>query len=457
LKTIGHATMLVLEDGKPLVATDPWLIGSALWRSWWLERYPTAAERELVKNAEQLYVTHSHPDHFHWPTLRAMGPRSLFLPRFPHYMLPEFCERNGYPVRIAEPWQWYRLGKSVRIASIPIPFDDSMLIVDTPETTIVNLNDTSARRKLLQEVRREMLVPNKPLVALKSYSPASSGNTTFVDGKPMPMKSKADYTAVAQAMTEALGATHFVPFASQAFFSRSDSRWANDLKVTFEDLKRFWTSSTVALCPPFVTMDLATRRFTTDYEGPNRALSEEHMRKVAAREEEEHTFTLPADIDDKMKRYFDRLPFMRVFFRRGVGFRLATSGTERFYHPRTKRVSRTIPAENDVVITIPDKVFNEAIDNTMLTDLGPTMFTRVDTNVNRYVAYGLFTLMGLTDYGHLKDARTMARSFRYYAPYFEPRFWKLGVFGRHPRSDPTHMDDLHRASSAVSNALAARA
>ncbi len=34
LKTIGHATLIVLEDGKPLIATDPWLMGSALWRSW---------------------------------------------------------------------------------------------------------------------------------------------------------------------------------------------------------------------------------------------------------------------------------------------------------------------------------------------------------------------------------------------------------------------------------------
>ncbi|CAN5285419.1 hypothetical protein BH20ACI1_BH20ACI1_05520 [soil metagenome] len=44
-KTLGHATLLLFENGKPLIATDPWLIGSAYWRSWWLEKYPTVALR----------------------------------------------------------------------------------------------------------------------------------------------------------------------------------------------------------------------------------------------------------------------------------------------------------------------------------------------------------------------------------------------------------------------------
>jgi hypothetical protein len=442
LKTIGHATMVVLEDGKPLIATDPWLVGSSLWRSWWLERYPTAEEFELVKRSEQLYVTHSHPDHFHWPTLRAMGPRSLLMPHFPHYMVPAFCEAHGYTVHTATPWQWYRLGHEVRIASIPIPFDDSILIVDTPNATIVNLNDTSARRTLLEEVRREMLTPGKPLIVLKSYSPASSGNTMFIKGERVPMKTKAQYAAVAQRMCEILGATHFVPFASQAFFKRSDSAWANDLKVTFEDLKRFWTSTTAALCPPFITMDLATSKYTTDYEGPNREISPEYVEKVAAREREEREFRLPANFDDKMVRYFSRIPFLRVFFRHGIGWKLATSGEERYYDTRRKRVRHSIPADHDIVITLPDKVLDEALDNTMLTDLGPTMFTRIDTRVNQYVAYGLFALMGLTDYGHLASVGNMAGTFRYYAPYFVPRLWNVGVFGSHPRSNSEHADDL---------------
>jgi L-ascorbate metabolism protein UlaG (beta-lactamase superfamily) len=441
LKTLGHATLVVLEDGTPLIATDPWLIGSTLWRSWWLERYPTKEEVALVRDAAELYITHSHPDHFHWPTLRAIGPRSILLSRFPHYVIPAFCEQHGFRARIAEPWQWYRLGKAVRIASIPVPFDDSILLIDTPQTTVVNLNDTNARGVLLDDIRRSMLVPGKSCVVLKSYSPASGGNTMFIEGRRVPMKSKADYATVAQRMAERLNATHFVPFASQAFFSRSDSRWANDLKVTYEDLGKYWRS-TVALCPPFITMDLATHAYTTDYGGPNRTLSPEHAGKVAAREEEEEQFVLPADFDVKMTHYFERIPFLRLFFRRGIGWRLASSGEERFYDTRTKQVYHSIPREHDVIITLPDKVLDEALNNVMLTDVGPTMFTRIDTRVSVYLAYGLFALMGLTDYGHLKDMKTMSKTAVFYAPYFFPRLWKARPFARSRHSDMTRTIEL---------------
>ena len=41
LETLGHASMLLATDaGRPLLLTDPWLLGSAYWRSWWLENAP---------------------------------------------------------------------------------------------------------------------------------------------------------------------------------------------------------------------------------------------------------------------------------------------------------------------------------------------------------------------------------------------------------------------------------
>lgn len=54
LRTLGHATLLVLEDGVPLVATDPWLIGSTYWRRYWLEKYPSPGEVDLVR--ERIHI-----------------------------------------------------------------------------------------------------------------------------------------------------------------------------------------------------------------------------------------------------------------------------------------------------------------------------------------------------------------------------------------------------------------
>ena len=425
LRTVGHATLLVLEDGVPLVATDPWLIGSNYWRSWWLEKYPSEAEIDLVRRAKALYVTHSHPDHFHWPSLRRLGPRETLHPTAPGYVVPDFLRGEGYPARVLEPWRWCEVSGQVRIASVPVPINDSMLVVDTPHAVIVDINDCSPRTALLRLVAERLLAPGKRVIVLKSYSPASMGSALFSGDKRVPMKSKQDYADVARRMAEALGASHFVPFASQAFFNRSDSRWANAFKVTYEDLRAAWGASPVELCPPFVTMDLASGKYTSAYAEVDRALSAAQLDAIRSREAEEAAFTLPADFDARLKRYLDEVAFLRLFFRSGIGWKLTTSGTARFYDSRTREVASRIPEDYDFVVSLPDKVLDEALSNNVLTDLGITMFIRVDTRVDRKMTYGAFLLMALHDYGHLAGVWNMVRCGWFYAPYLFPSLFRL--------------------------------
>ena len=420
LRTLGHATMLVLEEGEPLIATDPWLVGSVYWRSWWLEKYPSEDEIDLVRRARQLYITHSHPDHFHWPSLRRLGPRATIHPRFPGYNVPAFLAANGYPARVLEPWRWYAIAEGVRIASIPVPIDDSILIVDTPAATVVNLNDAMVRPRLLACLKSRLLTPGKPLVVMKSHSPASVAMSMFRGGERAPMKTKEDYVSAARAMAELLGATFFVPFASNAFFNRRDSRWANEYKVIYEDLVRHWGGSPVTLCPPLITMDLASGAFTSAYPSVERRLDDARAHQVAEREGEEEAFRLPATFDAQLKRYLDEVYFLRLIFRRGIGWRLTTSGEERFYDTRRRAILARIPDEYDLIIELPDQVLSEALANNVLTDLGITMFVRVDTKIHLKVTYSVFLLMGLHDYGHFNGPKSFYRFLRYYLPYFVP-------------------------------------
>lgn len=430
LKTLGHATLLLLEDGKPLIATDPWLIGSVYWRSWWLEKYPTKEEFEQVKNAEHIYYTHSHPDHFQYPSLKRIGKPSTLHPRFPRYDVTEFLKENDFPVKILEPWCWYKLGKKANIASIPIPIDDSILVIDTPNAYIINVNDSMPRLNLLRLIKSKLFTEDKPVIMLKSYSPASIAASIYREGVQTPMKTKKDYTEVASRMAEALGAKYFVPFASQVFFNRRDSVWANDVKVRYEDLKQYWNSKNVTLCEPFVDIDLDTFTVKSDYSNVNRTLNEAKLLKVAKREEEEETFELPSDIADKLKKYMSEIYFLRIFFRRGIGWKLTNSNKEFFYNTRTKEIENKIPENYDVTISLPDKVIYESLENNILTDLGITMFIKVDTKVNNKFTYGFFLLMGLHDYGHFNSYRNFIRFARFYAPYFVPQIFRLKWLGK---------------------------
>jgi hypothetical protein len=429
LKTIGHATLVLSEDGIPLIATDPWLIGSVYWRSWWLEKYPSPDEVDLVRRCKWIYITHSHPDHFHWPSLRHLGPKKILNPRFPHYKVIEFLKDNQYPCEILEPFHWYRLTARVRICSIPTPVDDSILIIDTPHAVIIDINDGTPRRRLLERIRKH-IAHGKTVVVLRSYSPASAGAATYKKGKRAPLKSKKDFVNVAQGMAEALGAKYFIPFASQAFFNRTDSKWANEHKVTYEDLKEHWREGNVSLCMPFATMDLDTFEHSSGYSEIRRKLDEKQLAKVQAIEAAESTFELPADFDQKLKQYLDEIYFVRTIYRRGIGWRLTSSNTERFYDTRSRRVERSIPAGHDFIISLPDKVLYEALQNGVLTDLGITLFVRVDTKISIKRTYAAFLLMGLHDYGHFKNPLRLTRFVGFYMPYLFPQLWSVWRRGR---------------------------
>jgi hypothetical protein len=435
LKTIGHATLVLFEDGVPLLATDPWLIGSTYWRSWWLEKYPTEAEFDQVAHAKHVYYTHSHPDHFHYPTLRKLGKPSTLHPSFARYDLPEFLRSEGFPVKNLEPWRWYDLTGSVRIASIPVPIDDSVLVIETPNAYIANLNDSVPREILLRFIRKEMFDPGKKVIALKSYSPASIASAIYRSGKRTQMKTKKDYTRTAARLAGALGADYFVPFASQAFFNRADSKWANEFKVQYEDLRHYWESEEITLCEPFVDFDLDNMTFSSDYAQVDRSLTEAEQEKVLLREAEEKAFVLPGDFEERLLKYMSELYFVSLFFRHGIGWRAATSGQEFFYNTKNRKIERKIPEKWDIIISLPDKVIYESLQNNVLTDLGITMFIKVETRVSDRFTYGFFLLMGLHDYGHFNSYGDFVRFARFYFPYFVPQFLRLKWLAARPSAE----------------------
>ena len=85
LKIHGHSC-LELKAQNTAILFDPWLNGSAYWRSWWNFPEPESLD-EIIKSLSKcnqiyIYITHLHWDHFHGPTLRKIYkelPNSKFL------------------------------------------------------------------------------------------------------------------------------------------------------------------------------------------------------------------------------------------------------------------------------------------------------------------------------------------------------------------------------------------
>jgi len=424
--------LLILEDGEPILATDPWLIGSVYWRSWWLEKYPSEDDIDLVRRSRYLYITHSHLDHFHWPSLRRLGPHRVLHSAFPNYAIPGFLESRGFCNGTLAPLTWYALSDKVRVCSVPVPFDDSIMIVDTPDAVIFNINDAAPRRVLLERIRQTFNPTAKTVIALKSYSPASAAALTFQNGVRTPIKAKKDFAQVAINIANALGADYFVPFASQAFFNREDSKWANDHKVTYDNLKDYWSGTKAKLCQPFVTMDLKSFAWTSDYDAVKRSLTDAQLARVHEEEEQEKSFAWPEQDIVKLENYLNEIYFLRWLYRKGIGWRLTSSGRELFYRSKTRTIEIAIPEEHDFIISLPDKVLDDALNNGILTDLGITLFVRVDTKINVKLSYLFFILMNLRDYGHFKSVRDFLDIVRFYLPVVFPKLFRIAPKGDNP-------------------------
>ena len=179
LRTLGHASLALYREGsEPLLLTDPWLVGSVYWRSWWLESYPSAGDLDWLARSRCVYLTHEHPDHFHMPSIRRLGAGPLYLfPKLAELGFVAHMAQLGYRTEVMAPGAWRAIAKDVAILSIPCWNDDSLLLVDTPEALVVNFNDAKPLGAVLRAIRRIVDAIGKPVVLACSYSPASLGNS----------------------------------------------------------------------------------------------------------------------------------------------------------------------------------------------------------------------------------------------------------------------------------------
>lgn len=413
-RTLGHACLVLYRDGgSPLLLTDPWLIGSVYWRSWWLQNYPSAEEIDWLAKCAHVYVTHEHPDHFHMPTIRRLG-------RGPSYLFPALAERGyldymagrGYRAETVAPLQWRAIGGGVSILSIPVWNDDSLLLVDTPDALILNLNDAKPLAPVLRAIRRLADRIDKPRVLLCSYSPASLVNSFLDEAGIVSLKPARHYVDYVCRLCDRLAADFYMPFASQAVFNRADSRWANDYRTTDDDLRQYWRSR-ARLLPPYTTLDLED--FSHCATPPEQYRPMEPARLAVLTERRaaaEKTATITAEDVAGLERKLNAFRWLlRMIFPRGFAFRLGERCLD--YDAGHGRLGDGC-GRRDFVVEVPKLTMKEAVRNNHVSDLGITMFVRVRLRrrLDPRKIYALFVLLQFDDYGHLESTRSLLRWLR---------------------------------------------
>jgi len=408
VETLGHAGLLIRDDaGAPVLFTDPWVIGSCYWRSWWLQHYPGPDVLDELKRTSFCFITHEHPDHFHTASIRVLGTGPRYLsPELPEEHIASYLSAQGYQASVVPAFRWKALRAGVRVLSIPLFNDDSALLIDMPGAVLVNLNDSKPRPGQLRTLRAwlDRDAAGKRRILLSSYSPASIVNSFLRGEERVSLRHKVDYVRSICAMCDLLGIDDFMPFASQAVFRRTDSSWANAFKVTADDLRAHWTAG-ARLLPSYARLSPATGAYTfvppDAYDDGGAAITG----KVADQQALDAAAEFDDEAVDRLRRKLNACRWMLApLFPRGLGF--ALDRTHLFYSPWSGSLTRG-DGGGDVTLRMPAQAFKDAVAFGHVGDMGTTMFTVVHLggNIDPRRVYLFFLVMSLHDYGHTANLR----------------------------------------------------
>lgn len=221
-RILGHACLEATHRGTTLLC-DPWLVGSAYWRSWW--NYPPVPPR-LVESLDPdfIYLTHLHWDHFHSATLKRLGrERTILVPKTPDTRIRDDLVKLGFH-RIIElsHGRPFRLGDDFTITSYQFNwFADSALVIEAGDVVLLNCNDAKLMGLPLKQV-----IARHPKIdfVLRSHSSANARVCYEIsDQGNIHIDQPEKYSLEFADFARSVGARYAIPFASNHCYLHEDS------------------------------------------------------------------------------------------------------------------------------------------------------------------------------------------------------------------------------------------
>lgn len=225
LTLISHASVIV-DCGRVVVWTDPWLESRAFNNSWELLPLPSP-DRTFLDRVTHIWLSHEHPDHFNIPTLRNLPAQfrervTVCYQKRNTNKIFDALRKMGYrhfldlpdraPVRIED----------VTLYCVQAQLGDSVLGVRHGDLRLLNINDSEIDERDCKRVIAEF---GSPDVVLNQFSVAGYvGHRDRGRYLPRLARDKLDQLVRNHRWLEA---KLTVPFASFVHFCMADNSYLN--------------------------------------------------------------------------------------------------------------------------------------------------------------------------------------------------------------------------------------
>jgi len=173
IRFLAHACVEV-RCGSVKIFTDPWLVGPAFSRGWWLAHLPPDDWLETLSEATAVYISHNHSDHLSQHTLRKLSDVRpdipIYVPRFGSESCERLAREAGLENVISAPFdEWLTLDKDTRIMILrdAAGREDSGILIDYRGHLILNTVDCANLN--------DGVLPTEVDVLLSSFAGGASG------------------------------------------------------------------------------------------------------------------------------------------------------------------------------------------------------------------------------------------------------------------------------------------
>ena len=152
---LNHAAVKIQIAGISFL-TDPWFWGTCFKDGWGLCTDSPEALAE-ARSCDVLWISHFHGDHLHVPTLKELArraPSMLVLANDSvNFSMSEAMRRIGFRnvVSLAERLP-FRVNAELELLRIPATGIDNMLVMRTPDGTLLNYNDCNLPYRAIRAV-----------------------------------------------------------------------------------------------------------------------------------------------------------------------------------------------------------------------------------------------------------------------------------------------------------------